>query len=207
MPEVARTAYEMISGMTPDVRPGIFVFVTAVDPALVASLSSQAISTFKEEEGMSMLFPVELAEKSMLNVDHPMRCITPNVYSSLEGVGLTEAVSTALGDNAIPCNMVAAFHHDHVFVPSDMCDQRSLITARNSHSAELRYCPHPCHSSAGFHHFLTNGLYRELSERFCTRRDWQQSALPAVPGNLNQFSRMRSESSLCPALPSFRRRI
>ncbi|MEE8482683.1 MAG: ACT domain-containing protein [Acidiferrobacterales bacterium] len=129
MPEVARTAYEMISGMTPDVRPGIFVFVTADDPALVASLSSQAISTFKEEEGMSMLIPVELAEKSMLNVDHPMRCITLNVYSSLEGVGLTAAVSTALGDNAIPCNMVAAFHHDQVFVPSDMCDQAMEVLA------------------------------------------------------------------------------
>jgi hypothetical protein len=84
---------------------------------------SKAISTFKEEEGMSMLIPLELAEKSKLNIDHPMRCITLNVYSSLEGVGLTAAVSAALGNNSIPCNMVAAFHHDHVFVPSEMCDQ------------------------------------------------------------------------------------
>ena len=70
-----------------------------------------------------MLIPFELAEKTKLNVDHPMRCITLNVYSSLEGAGLTAAVSTALGNNAIPCNMVAAFHHDHVFVPSEMCGQ------------------------------------------------------------------------------------
>ena len=70
-----------------------------------------------------MLIPVELAQKSMLNVESPMRCITLNVFSSLEGVGLTAAVSSALGDNGIPCNMVAAFHHDHVFVPSEMCDQ------------------------------------------------------------------------------------
>ena len=123
MPEIAHTAYEMISGMTPDVQPGNYVFVSTDDPTLIASLSSRTISTFKEEEGMSLLIPVELAEKSKLNVDHPMRCITLNVYSSLEGVGLTAAVSTALGDNAIPCNMVAAFHHDHVFVPSEMCDQ------------------------------------------------------------------------------------
>ena len=118
MSEVARTAYEMISGMTPVVRPGIYVFISTDDPALFESLSPQAISTFKEAEGMSMLIPVELAEKSKLNFDHPMRCITLNVYSSLEGVGLTAAVSNALGDNGIPCNMIAALHHDHVFVPA-----------------------------------------------------------------------------------------
>jgi len=123
MADVARTAYEMISGMTPVVRPGLFVFITTNDPALVALLSSKAISTFREDEGLSMLIPVELAQKSMLNVESPMRCITLNVFSSLEGVGLTAAVSSALGDNGIPCNMVAAFHHDHVFVPSEMCDQ------------------------------------------------------------------------------------
>ena len=70
-----------------------------------------------------MLIPVEIAERSKLKVDQPMCCITLNVYSSLEGVGLTAAVATALGDKAIPCNMVAACHHDHVFVPSDKCDQ------------------------------------------------------------------------------------
>lgn len=123
MPKVASTAYDMISGMTPVVRPGNYVFISTEDRALVESLSSQAISTFKEEEGMSMLIPVEIAEKSKLSVDQPMCCITLNVYSSLEGVGLTAAVSTALGDNSIPCNIIAAFHHDHVFVPSKMCDQ------------------------------------------------------------------------------------
>ncbi|MBL4751905.1 MAG: ACT domain-containing protein [Amylibacter sp.] len=133
MPEVAKTAYDMISGMAPELRPGSFVFVTTNDPALVASFSAKAVSTFKEDEGISMIIPVDLAEKSMLNVDHPMRCITLNVFSSLEGVGLTAAVATALGDHDIPCNMVAAFHHDHVFVPSEMCDQamKVLISLQN----------------------------------------------------------------------------
>ena len=137
MPEVARTAREMISGMTPIVQPGNFVFITTDDPALVASLSYEAISTFKEDEGLSMLIPVELAEKSMLNVDHPMRCITLNVFSSLEGVGLTAAVSKALGDNGIPCNMIAAFHHDHVFVPSQMCDQaQGILTSLQNQASK-----------------------------------------------------------------------
>ncbi|MCF6233734.1 MAG: ACT domain-containing protein [Rhodobacteraceae bacterium] len=127
MPDIAHTAFEMISGMTPVMRPGDFVFVTSDDPDLVASLSSKAISTFKEDEGMSMLVPIEVAEKSMQNIDHPMRCITLNVFSSLEGVGLTAAVATALGDNAIPCNMIAAFHHDHVFIPSEKSDEALAV--------------------------------------------------------------------------------
>jgi len=127
MPDIAHTASEMIAGMTPVLRPEIFVFTTTNDPDLVASLYSEAISTFKEDEGISMLIPVETAKKSKLPADSPMRCITLNVFSSLEGVGLTAAVSAALGNNGIACNMVAAFHHDHVFVPSKMCDQAMAV--------------------------------------------------------------------------------
>jgi len=127
MPDIAHTAFEMISGMTPVLQPGDFVFVTSNDPELVASLFAKAISTFKEEQGMSMLVPVELAIKSGQVVDHPMRCITLNVFSSLQGVGLTAAVATALGTNDIPCNMVAAFHHDHVFVPSEKSDEALAV--------------------------------------------------------------------------------
>jgi len=139
MPKVAKTAYDMISGMEPSVRPGAFVFISTEDLTLAASLSSQAISTFEEEEGMSMLIPVELAEKSGFSVDQPMSCITLNVYSSLEGVGLTAAVSTALGNNSIPCNMVAAFHHDHVFVPYELCDQAmEVLTSLQKQAAQNR---------------------------------------------------------------------
>jgi hypothetical protein len=42
------------------------------------------------------------------------------VHSALDGTGLTAAVSAALAAAGIPCNMVAAFHHDHVFVPAAM---------------------------------------------------------------------------------------
>ncbi|SFD76822.1 hypothetical protein SAMN04488523_102336 [Sulfitobacter brevis] len=129
MPEVAHSAHDMISGMTPTLKPGVFVFITTTDPAMFEVLSSSAISSFKEEEGMSLLVPIEVAEKSNFEIDHPMRCITLNVYSSLEGVGLTAAVSTALEKADIPCNMIAAFHHDHVFVPSDMGQKAMEVLA------------------------------------------------------------------------------
>ncbi|MFN4153225.1 MAG: ACT domain-containing protein [Paracoccaceae bacterium] len=115
--------------MTPTLMPGDYVFMTTVNPAVIASLSPQAISTFKENEGLSMIVPVELAEGLEAGEGQPMRCITLCVYSSLEGIGLTAAVSKALSDAAIPCNMVAAFHHDHVFVPSAMCEKALEVLA------------------------------------------------------------------------------
>ena len=124
----------MIAGMTPVLQPGTFVFVTINSPELITKLFPEVISTFREKEGMSLLIPIDLAKKSMLSIEYPMRCITLNVYSSLEGVGLTAAVSNTLGDNDIPCNMVAAFHHDHIFLPANLCDQamEALIALQNT---------------------------------------------------------------------------
>lgn len=33
-------------------------------------------------------------------------------------MGLTAAVATALADDGIACNVVAGYHHDHLFVPA-----------------------------------------------------------------------------------------
>ncbi len=123
MMDIARTAGDMISGMSPELRPGEFVFATTRDRELGATLASQAISAFREDEGLSLIIPVDLARRYDLNTDHPMRRITLNVFSALDGVGLTSAVATALGEQGIPCNMVAAFHHDHIFVPSEMAQK------------------------------------------------------------------------------------
>ncbi len=39
------------------------------------------------------------------------------MHSSLEAVGLTAAVSAALTEAKISCNVLAGFHHDHLLVP------------------------------------------------------------------------------------------
>ncbi|TGD44874.1 ACT domain-containing protein [Pseudotabrizicola sediminis] len=130
MPDIAHSAYAMIADMKPTLIPGVFAFVSTTSPALIGSLSSHAIATFREEEGLSLLVPMGLAERSGAELSQPMRCITLNVYSSLDGVGLTAAVSKALSDADIPCNMIAAFHHDHVFVPSDKCENALDVLAQ-----------------------------------------------------------------------------
>ncbi len=84
---------------------------------------SQAIASFREAEGISFILPIEAAKLAGFDTSLPMAQITLQVYSALDGVGLTAAVASALADAGIPCNMVAGFHHDHAFVPEDLADK------------------------------------------------------------------------------------
>ena len=112
---VVREAAAMIAGMDPVLQPGGFVFVSSSDVPSEVQLAPHAIGTFRESEGLSMILPVEYAPEAEGVI--AMRCITLNVHSALDGVGLTAAVSGALAQAGIAANIVAAFHHDHVFVP------------------------------------------------------------------------------------------
>ncbi len=49
--------------------------------------------------------------------------ITLTVHSSLDAVGLTAAVSTKLASKGISANVIAAFYHDHIFIPSEKAHQ------------------------------------------------------------------------------------
>ena len=82
---------------------------------------------FREAEGVSLILPRKTAEALGFPVDLPMRRIVLGVASALDGVGLTAAVASALAAEAIPCNVVAAFCHDHVFVPSAMAERALAI--------------------------------------------------------------------------------
>ena len=108
----------MIAGMNPALMPGLYQFCTLSDPALIAAALPAALGTFHEAEGLSLILPDDTARALGLPLVGPLRRITLRVRSSLEGVGLTAAVASALGDHGIACNMVAAFHHDHAFVPA-----------------------------------------------------------------------------------------
>ena len=46
------------------------------------------------------------------------RCITLDVHSSLEAVGLTAACAQALAAGGISANVVAGYSHDHILVPA-----------------------------------------------------------------------------------------
>lgn len=134
MTQVIRDAREMIANMTPELKPGEYVFCAAGDRDWVA-LNPLAI--FREAEGVSLILERGAAEGAGFAVEAPMVLITLNVYSALDGVGLTAAVATALARVGIACNMVAALNHDHVFVPVERAEEavRVLIALQATATA------------------------------------------------------------------------
>ncbi len=105
---VADTAM-MIAEMNPALMPGRWAFRTVTEADLPDCLPN-ALAVFREKEGLSVLVPARAKEEAMAQ-------ITLKVFSSLEGIGLTAAVSTVLAEAGIACNVIAATLHDHVFVP------------------------------------------------------------------------------------------
>lgn len=51
------------------------------------------------------------------------------MHSALDGVGLTAAFSSELAGAGISCNVVAGYHHDHLFVP-EADAERALAVLR-----------------------------------------------------------------------------
>lgn len=50
------------------------------------------------------------------------KMVTLNVHSSLLAVGFMKEVARVLADRRVPCNAVAGFYHDHLFVPMGMVE-------------------------------------------------------------------------------------
>lgn len=114
----------MVSGMAPLLRPGQYVFVTApVAVPAAAPAGPDPLMTFRETEGVTWVLTRQEADGAGLDYDLVLAWITLSVHSALDGVGLTAAVSAALADAGIACNMVAARFHDHLFVPIDRAEE------------------------------------------------------------------------------------
>ena len=86
-------------------------------------------ATIQETEGTTWIVVAE--DDMSLAHDHILFSrITLQVHSSLEAVGLTAAVSTALSKAGISCNIVAGYYHDHLFVPHDLADNAMQVLHR-----------------------------------------------------------------------------
>jgi uncharacterized protein len=118
---------ELLAAMEPVLVEGSFVYASVAAGELAKHLSRAPIGLFREAEGITLILPADTAEG--LAASPPMRMITLTVHSSLEAVGLTAAFATALTKAGISANVVAGYHHDHIFVP-ERDGERALETLR-----------------------------------------------------------------------------
>lgn len=106
----------LLANIHPVVREGDYVY--ALWPH-GKPLEGGVEAAVREAEGLTVVLRRDEAERLGLSYDFVAAWITLQVHSALEAVGLTAAVSSALGTAGISCNVLAGFHHDHLLVPTD----------------------------------------------------------------------------------------
>lgn len=105
---------EILAALDPQPE-GVYVFtsVTQVPAGL------EPFAVIRETEGLTVVARYEDAVGSGLPADEVYARITLGVHSALNSVGLTATIAQTLASRSISCNVVAGYHHDHIFVQAD----------------------------------------------------------------------------------------
>jgi hypothetical protein len=112
----------LLKNMSPKLNREEYVFLT-LDGQYGDYIELDPICSFMEEEGLTLVVPKKNAILNNLKINDVFRAITLTVHSSLDAVGLTTAVSSKLSSAGISANVVAAYHHDHIFVQSKLAEK------------------------------------------------------------------------------------
>ena len=109
-----------------DDAPYGFALLPAGD-ALPAGL--RPFGLLQEAEGLTVIATLPELAAAGLGTEGQWARITMMVNSALEAVGLTAAIATALAREGISANVVAAYYHDHLFVPWDRRQDAMAVLA------------------------------------------------------------------------------
>ncbi len=116
---------DMLATLSPKLNEKRVGYISSKDVQTVfGKLQADAIiGTFREDEATTFIVELTAAENSGFEILFRGAWITLTVHSALTGVGLTAAFATALGNEGISANVVAAYYHDHIFVSVDDADR------------------------------------------------------------------------------------
>lgn len=101
--------------LLPRLNDGIYVYLSVPD---LHAVPEGYIFMFREAEGITVIMEEGAAIKSGLDYTFRSGWITLDLRTDLIGTGITAAFSKALSEAGISCNVAAAMHHDHIFVPA-----------------------------------------------------------------------------------------
>ena len=99
-----RDLARLLAALDPQLHSERYSFSVTTDPRL----GDGDFAVVREAEGMTAIRPDPSGEWARISL---------RVHSRLEAVGLTATLATRLAERGISANVVAAFHHDHFFVP------------------------------------------------------------------------------------------
>lgn len=125
----------LLENLHPQLNPGRFVFAT-LPGARPAGLVP--VVTVAEQEGLTLVLPQEQADGAGLAYDYVAGWITLKAHSALDAIGLTAAVAGELARAGLSCNIVAGYHHDHLFVRHDQVHEAITALAALAHRGQPR---------------------------------------------------------------------
>ena len=120
----------ILQSLSPIMLDETYVFCTVVGASYGDYAESAPIASYQEHEGLTLVLTQESADASELEYEGLFSCITLQVHSSLESVGLTAVVTGKLAAYEISANIIAGYYHDHVFVPQAQASE-ALALLRN----------------------------------------------------------------------------
>lgn len=159
----------LLRNMSPVLDEGEYIFLT-VDGEYGDFDRLDPLGAYREKEGLTLIVLREVvAADSLLEVPETeiFRAITLEVHSSLNAVGLTAAVASKLAAGGISANVVAAYYHDHIFVPAEKAERAMKLLRELSGDGKLDRNPlfHIADHRADLHHDLVVGKVGQFIAR------------------------------------------
>lgn len=118
---VEKDLVKLCASLDPVMALPVYVFCSLPDFVLPDGLA--AFCTVKEFEGLTAVIERSDAQRLRLQYTYESRLITLSVHSSLEAIGFIAVISRVLAQAGIPCNAIAGYCHDHIFVPVDRAEE------------------------------------------------------------------------------------
>lgn len=104
----------LLKKMRPSLNEEEFIFYSSKN--IKSEIFKAAILLFKETEDTTVILPKTIADDLNIEYTSIFSWITLLVNSSLNAIGFTAKFSSELAKHNISCNIVAGYHHDHIFV-------------------------------------------------------------------------------------------
>lgn len=115
-----RDLSRLLAGLAPVARPVPYVVVET-------DADVPAAAVIVEDEATTKVVEQTVADTHGMHYTFVAAWITCSIESDLEAVGMTAAISRALADADIACNVLAGSRHDHLLVPWDRRDDAIAV--------------------------------------------------------------------------------